>query len=128
MYLFRVCLSTESPQQMYPNIPLNLWLEQYKRNYSQIVLEILNVLRPQDNLVLQTQHKINPNYESSSIVEPANDIIKKVAHFFKIPVLDTFRIMTPHYKRNYLEDDIHQNHLMSMLIANNIVNKNYSYI
>ena len=50
------------------------------------MLNILSILRKNDILVLQTQHKTKPWHPTIPSTMLMNERVKKIAKFFKIPI------------------------------------------
>ena len=59
-------------------------------------MEIMLLLRPQDELILQTQHKVKPWNGTATMLSPTkhmNERVKKIAGFFKLNVFDSYSIL-----------------------------------
>lgn len=102
-----------------------VYLDEYTYDYTSLVMKILAVLRPNDALVLQTQHKTKPWHPTIPSTALMNIRVKKIAQLFRLPVFDEYELLGEN-EDVYLTDKHHQNSDFSKLIARNILNHNWT--
>jgi len=105
---------------------INTWLQQYRKNYSSVVLNIFERMRPIDTLILQTTHYIK-SYDQ--LREPSillNEQILKISAFFQLSVFDTRVFIEDNDLHLELNDNRHQKQEISMLYAKQIGLKNWT--
>jgi hypothetical protein len=109
----------------HPDVAQDIWLQEFHRNYTSAVILILESLRPQDKLVIQTQHKVKESEDFAATVPVLNNIIKKVAQFFNLPLFDMEKLAGNNTVM-YLADGVHQDRKMSITMAQLLVNRNWT--
>lgn len=99
--------------------PFPNFLDEYRRNSTDVVSQLVRRLRRNDELVLQTSHM--PTAEYTSYAFAVNKEVRKVADKLKLRVLDTERVagMTD-CAAAYLHDFLHQNDAASLRIIDEI--------
>ncbi len=103
------------------------YLEEYRYDYTMLVMEILLQLRDTDILILQTQHKTKPWHPTIPTTKLMNEQVKKISKLFRLPVLDVYAILGEN-EDAYLGDKHHQRAEYSRLIARNIIAGNYTVL
>ena len=102
------------------------WLQQYRKNYSSVVLQICDKMRPIDKLILQTTHpikSIDPMRVPSSLL---NDEISKISAFFQLPLFDTRLFIQDNNMHLTDLDNWHQKQETSIIYAKQIGLKNWT--
>jgi hypothetical protein len=106
----------------------NIFLQQYRRNYTSVVVQIKNTLRPKDHLILQTQHQINDSVIIADLIPKMNNKVRNIACLLKLPVYDVESILSSDTKRSYLTDLVHQDWKTSRALVRGIIEKKWSYV
>ena len=108
--------------------PIDIWLKQYKKDYSSVVLGILERMRQNDKLILQTTHYIKSNDGMRGPSNLLNEEILKIAGFFNLPVFDPRAFIDDNDLHLEANDNRHQKQEISVLYAKQIGLKNWTNI
>ena len=69
------------------------FLDYYQNDYTSLMLDLIPMMRPNDTLILQTQHKTRPWHPTIPSTALMNTRVKKIATFFRLPVLDVYELL-----------------------------------
>ena len=69
------------------------FLDYYQNDYTSLMLDLIPILRVNDTLVLQTQHKTRPWHPTIPSTMLMNTRVQKIASFFRLPVLDVYKLL-----------------------------------
>lgn len=100
-------------------------LQEYQKDYSQLLLKIMPLMRKQDTLVLQTSHYIKEWDKTIPVMKYFNDKIRKIARFFSLPLFDVNALLGENFKK-YLYDSLHQKKFASLMLAKQIRLQNWT--
>lgn len=98
------------------------WLDAFQDRYTSLMLELREMMRPRDKLVISTMHGVL-DVKTADM----NLRAKRVARHLRIPVFDQANLLGTNMQE-YLLDRTHQNVLYSHLITENILKGNWSII
>lgn len=98
------------------------WLDAFQDKYTSLMLELKDMLRPRDKLVISTMHSV---LDVKTL--GMNERAKKVARNLRIPLFDQANLLGTNMQE-YLLDRTHQNVQYSHLITENILKANWSVI
>jgi len=108
-------------QSVYHNQPdAYTWLQQYRKNYSSVVLKIFDKMRPIDKLILQTTHHIKFNDPLRELSILLNEEILKISVFFQLSLFDTRKFIEDNNMHLAENDNRHQKQEISILYAKQI--------
>ena len=101
---------------------------EWRLDYVSKVIELMRLLRPdRDELVLQKLHYLEPGHAMSPHAMVLNDIIAQTAGMLALPVLDLTALVQDDGKHLLKGDYRHQNAENSLLVAQQIGLRNWTY-
>ena len=103
----------------------NKFLTEFQNKYTSLMLSILDILRANDVIVIETMHGVPLLYPD--FIPELNDRARRVARYLRIPVLDIYKFLGSN-SQEYLFDEMHQNNISSLLITKNILAKNWTIL
>ena len=102
------------------------WLQQYRKNYTSVILQICDKMRPIDKLILQTTHHIKSIDSMRVPSSLLNDEISKISSFFQLPLFDTRLFIQDNNMHLADHDNVHQKQETSIVYAKQIGLKNWT--
>jgi hypothetical protein len=101
---------------------------EWRLDYMSKVIELMRLLRPKkDELVLQNMHYIQHLHELRPHVMVMNGIIEETAAVLNLPLLDLCALVQDNEKHLRKGDYRHQTPENSLMVANQIGLRNWSY-
>lgn len=112
----------EKIHQKVLNSTTDQFLQNYHRDYTRVIVEILDLLRPRDKLIIQTQHEAP---KIAALIKETNRRATAIAQLFDLPIYDTAAIASTE-KKQFLSDGPHQMPFMSVRYAQALVKRIWS--
>jgi hypothetical protein len=110
------------------NQTADVFYAEWRTDYVSKVVELMRLVRPgKDELVLQTMHFLQRGHPMRVHAIELNEIIIETASILRLPVLDLQSLVSDDDKHLIKGDYRHQNAHNSLLVAEQIGLRNWSY-